>query len=103
MVNFCPKCESLLIPSPEKKTLTCSCGYSMRSKAELKLKEVNKQETESKVDSEGEETLAKVKEECPKCGHPEAYNWSLQTRATDEPETQFYRCLKCKHTWREYA
>ena len=24
-------------------------------------------------------------------------------RATDEAETQFYRCVKCNHTWREYA
>ncbi|MFX1287916.1 MAG: transcription factor S, partial [Promethearchaeota archaeon] len=25
-----------------------------------------------------------------------------QTRSADEPSTSFFRCLECKHTWREY-
>ena len=40
---------------------------------------------------------------CPKCNAQGAY-WHLrQTRAADEATTRFYRCTKCKHTWREYA
>jgi transcription factor S len=103
MISFCPKCGSLLVPSDEKKTLGCSCGYTMRSKAELVLKEKHEKHVAKKVDVKKEDTLCKVNEDCPKCKHGEAYNWSLQTRATDEPETQFYRCTSCKHTWREYA
>ncbi len=40
---------------------------------------------------------------CPKCDHDEAVWWMLQTRSADEPTTQFYRCTKCNHTWRDYA
>jgi len=40
---------------------------------------------------------------CPKCGHDRAYYWLIQTRASDEPETKFMRCQKCKHTWRDYS
>jgi DNA-directed RNA polymerase subunit M len=37
---------------------------------------------------------------CPKCSHTEAFYDIRQTRAADEPETQFYRCCKCNHQWR---
>jgi DNA-directed RNA polymerase subunit M len=52
--------------------------------------------------SKSEEDLPKVKEDCPDCGHDTAFFWTKQTRASDEPETKFYRCVKCKKTWREY-
>jgi DNA-directed RNA polymerase subunit M len=32
-----------------------------------------------------------------------AYFWTQQTRGADEPETRFFKCTKCSHTWREYA
>lgn len=39
---------------------------------------------------------------CPRCEHQRSY-WRLQqTRSADEPPTQFFRCEKCKYTWREY-
>ena len=49
------------------------------------------------------QALPVTKIECPKCGHDTAEWWTMQTRSSDEPETRFYRCLKCKHTWREYS
>ncbi len=48
-------------------------------------------------------TLPTVNVNCPKCGHGEAVWWMLQTRSADEPTTQFYRCIKCEHTWRDYS
>ena len=53
--------------------------------------------------NEGEESLPTIKIECEKCGNDEAVWWMLQTRSADEPTTQFYRCTKCRYTWRNYA
>jgi len=44
-----------------------------------------------------------VKIDCEKCGHDEAVGWMFQTRSADEPTTRFYRCQKCKYTWRDYT
>ena len=40
---------------------------------------------------------------CESCGHDEAVWWMFQTRSADEPTTRFYRCQKCKYTWRDYT
>jgi DNA-directed RNA polymerase subunit M/transcription elongation factor TFIIS len=38
---------------------------------------------------------------CNKCGNKRA-TWILrQMRSSDEPESRFYTCTKCKHKWRE--
>jgi transcription factor S len=39
-------------------------------------------------------------EVCPKCGNNQSRWWIVQTDSADEPSTQFFRCTKCKHTWR---
>lgn len=40
--------------------------------------------------------------ECPNCGAYEA-TWMLrQTRKSDEAETMFLECVKCRHRWRRY-
>jgi transcription factor S len=100
---FCPKCGGLLVPSTDKKSFSCSCGYTSRSKVILSLKEKAASEQNVKFQEQKKDTLATVREECPKCSFDTAYNWSIQTRAADEAETQFFRCTKCNHTWREYA
>jgi DNA-directed RNA polymerase subunit M len=41
--------------------------------------------------------------ECPRCKNNNAFWWMLQTRSADEATTQFYRCTKCSHTWRNYS
>jgi DNA-directed RNA polymerase subunit M/transcription elongation factor TFIIS len=38
--------------------------------------------------------------ECPKCRNRQAFWWIVQTDSADEPSTQFFRCTKCNHTWR---
>jgi DNA-directed RNA polymerase subunit M len=38
---------------------------------------------------------------CPKCGHGKAEWQSRQMRAADEAPTRIYRCVECRHTWRE--
>lgn len=100
---FCPKCGSIM-KAGEAGKLTCTrCGFVSGLQAG-KITEVSKGPSNSKgVVVEGEhEVNPKIDAECPKCGNKEAYFWTQQTRSADEPETRFYRCTKCKHTWREY-
>lgn len=103
---FCPKCGSILLPKKEgsKKILGCSCGYRS-DKLEMKKiseKVINKDNDIEVIDKGELQTLPKMKAVCPKCGHQEAYFWLVQTRAGDEPETKFLKCVKCGHTWRDY-
>jgi DNA-directed RNA polymerase subunit M len=56
------------------------------------------------VDEEAEQKVMPVVEvECPECKNKQAYFWEVQTRAGDEPPTKFFKCTKCKHTWRDYS
>ena len=48
-------------------------------------------------------TMPIIRVNCPKCENGEAYVWQVQTRGGDEASTQFFRCTKCNHTWREYS
>ena len=102
---FCPKCGIILLPKKDnKKELSCSCGYSTKKKEDLILKEKMIYQKKDKIEVVDKkiETLPKEKEECPKCGHNEAYFWTVQTRSSDEAETRFFKCTKCDHTWRKY-
>lgn len=98
---FCPKCGSILSPKEDKgkRFLACQCGYTdKKTKGEIKEKSAPKEKLV--IVDENETSNAIVDEKCPKCGHEKAEFWSIQTRASDEPETNFYKCVKCKHTWR---
>ncbi|HLC74321.1 MAG TPA: transcription factor S [Candidatus Nanoarchaeia archaeon] len=99
---FCPKCKSLLRPKIDrgKKVMGCSCGYSSET-ASSTITEKGAKQKEIQVVEEVE-TKPIVDAACKKCGHNKAYFWSIQTRASDEPETRFFKCTKCKVTWREY-
>ena len=98
---FCPKCKGLMYPS--EGIIVCRrCGY----KEEKKKKSVvvtKQKEKELTVLEEEDSTnvLPKTKIKCPKCGHNEAF-WILrQMRGSNEPESRFYTCTKCKNKWRE--
>ena len=105
-MKFCPKCEVRLKKTDQSTSLSCpKCGHS-----EIQNKKIKKnQEENTKPDlnilaeNEGKETVSTIKIDCEKCGNDEAVWWMLQTRSADEPTTQFYRCIKCNHTWRNYA
>ena len=103
---FCTKCGSIMMPKKEKdkKILICSsCNYVDKSSDSKKFKEVIPEEKELDVlQPDEEKTLPEIEIECPKCKFDRAVYWLVQTRSGDEAETKFYRCLKCKHTWREY-
>ena len=86
-----------------------NCGHKEKMK-ERSLKESTEEELANspQINVVGDKeaklnSLPTTKIECPKCGNDEAFWWFLQTRSGDEPPTQFYRCVKCSHTWRSYS
>ncbi|MGF3523295.1 MAG: transcription factor S [Candidatus Bathyarchaeia archaeon] len=118
-MEFCPNCGCILRP---KKTevnkqvsvvLACSkCNY-VKDEPVRKVeagagkvaaaKHVH-QESVTVIPKEQEvSTMPTIKMECPKCGNRVCYVWQVQTRGGDEASTQFFRCTKCSHTFREYA
>lgn len=106
-MDFCQKCESILVPvtEKEKQVLKCPiCNKKVKTRLSVK-EEVVKEKVGKGVSETEEQTMATVNLEqpCEKCGNTKAFTWSIQTRASDEPETEFFRCTKCKYTWREYS
>ncbi|MFC1768565.1 transcription factor S [Nanoarchaeota archaeon] len=101
---FCPKCGSIMRPKIEgrKKKFNCSCGYKSTAESTEIKESVKGPEKKVEVVEKEFEVHPKMKEKCPKCNNDEAYYWTVQTRAADEPETKFLKCTKCKHTWRDY-
>ncbi len=100
---FCEKCKSIMLPKGN--VLVCTkCGYEkpIENRDQYKVTSERKNRKEMIIIDQEVQTLPRVRAECPKCGNMEAEYWLLQTRKADEPETRFYRCTKCKYTWREY-
>ncbi len=101
-MEFCPKCGAILVQ--KKKNAGCPrCNYSSKGKMVLKTSEKIEEKNEGVVvtkETHGVHPI--VNEKCKKCDNEKAYFWTVQTRASDEAETKFFRCVKCDHTWREY-
>lgn len=80
-----------------------SCGYECEKEVKIESSQKIEPKKEVVVIGEKDSEFNPVTEmECPKCEHKEAYFWSKQTRSSDEAETKFYKCTKCKYTWRVY-
>jgi len=99
-MQFCPTCGVRL-----KKGTCQKCGHSEDESKQEPKKSPEQLQSELTIleESDGKETLPSITIDCEKCGNTEAVWWMLQTRSADEPTTQFYRCTKCNHTWRNYA
>ena len=107
--QFCKKCGGLLVPQKKgsKMIAVCrSCGSSQSPKSpkdfKIKTHDIDHGKIIVVAKKFDIEALPKTHATCPKCEHNEAYWWMEQTRAADEAPTRFYKCVKCKHTWREY-
>ena len=101
-MEFCPKCGCVLID--KKKNAGCPrCGYTSKGKIKLETSEKIEVKQEIGVIKENQDDVFPIiTAKCPKCPNKEAYFWTSQTRSGDEAETRFFRCTKCKYTWREY-
>jgi len=100
-MEFCPKCGSVLVG--EKEVKCARCNYKSKSKIKIETTELIETASEIGVITDSDNDVFPVIScNCNKCGNKEAYFWTSQTRAGDEAETKFFRCTKCKYTWREY-
>lgn len=101
-MQFCPKCGSVLIE--KNRGMGClRCNYKSNSKIKIEVSEKIQKTPEIGVITDKDTDVFPVTNAvCEKCKNKEAYFWTSQTRAGDEAETKFFRCTKCKHTWREY-
>jgi len=98
---FCPKCKGLMYPKDDN--IVCrKCGYKKKKISKnIVVTQQEKKEITLIEDNDIESVLPKTKILCPKCGNNEAF-WILrQMRGSDEPESRFYTCTRCKHKWRE--
>lgn len=100
-MDFCPKCGSIMLPSDDMlKCRKCGC---VKIREERFISKERRQEREMTVLEEEEVGLSTTSVRCPECGNDTAYWWFLQLRSADESEVRFFRCTKCKKTWREYV
>lgn len=117
-MEFCPKCNSRLVPKKKKSgekaaiSFVClRCGYKRRVVSDKVMPKVakviqhNPQQLVAVIGKKEQKlrTLPTLRIECPRCGNNLAYVWQVQTRGTDESSTQFLRCTKCGYTFREYS
>ncbi len=100
---FCKKCGTLMLPK-EGKIVCSKCGTKKKiSKNDsYKTTRSGSKKKELLIIEEDMKTLPTTRAECPTCKNMEAEWWLRQTRSADESETRFFRCTKCKFTWREY-
>ncbi len=117
-MEFCPTCGCFL--APQKTTegnktlafLVCpKCAYkkvTSENVKPLRSGRVIHRPTKPVVTVISEEdqkiqTMPTIKVQCPKCENNLVFVWQVQTRGGDEASTQFMRCTKCGHTFREYS
>ncbi|HLC57407.1 MAG TPA: transcription factor S [Candidatus Nanoarchaeia archaeon] len=100
---FCPKCGAIVLPNKKdpQRVACSSCNYVSKQKKKISVNEKNMEKTKIEVIDKTIETLPKTEAECPICRHPKAFYWTAQTRSADEAETQFFKCCKCSHQWRQ--
>ncbi len=113
-MEFCPECGCRLEPKKANGSAVLACAKCSfvkevsGNRAQAKVVKVITPKTQPfmTVISEDEQkikTMPTIRVECEKCGNNMVYVWQVQTRGGDEASTQFMRCTKCGHTFREYT
>ncbi|MGD0996496.1 MAG: transcription factor S [Candidatus Bathyarchaeia archaeon] len=115
-MEFCAECGSRLVPkkvsSGKQALVMLVCTKCEFKKQELndnvkvgtKIIEHNPKQFVAVIGKEEQlSTLPTVRIDCPRCENNTANVWQVQTRGSDESSTQFFRCLRCGFTFREYT
>ena len=99
-MEFCPKCGALLIM--KKTRFGCPrCNYMAKGKIDMEIKEEINENVPVAVVSDKLADIHPITDYvCKKCRHKKAYFWIRQMRSGDEPESKFYKCVKCKNVVR---
>lgn len=106
-LEFCPKCESLLVPEKDgnKSILRCHhCNFSKDSSNSLVGKEKvfhedPKDNFEGKISSQ-ENEFATYDHKCQKCSYDKAEVIDIGSFYSDEDDVIFLKCGKCGWTER---
>ena len=108
-MQFCPTCDSVMVPDTVNKKRVMRCRKCNTTEEVKNAESYSFEDDYSDKKTNGiieinqdSQQLPTVREECSKCKNKEAYWWMYQTRSSDEPITKFLRCTKCSHTWRDY-
>jgi len=107
-MDFCPKCDSRLKKNNDGLLACPKCKFVKEGAIKEETKKLEEPNPEFLVMDESDVNQAKGLEstvpiDCEKCHNKEGVSWTFQTRSADEPETKFYRCMKCNYTWRDYT
>ena len=108
-MDFCPKCEIRLKKNNNGSALACpKCDYVKENIVKADQEKLDESNFDFTVVGKDDMKIVKglestIKIDCEKCHNQEGVWWTFQTRSADEPETKFYRCIKCNYTWRDYT
>ena len=115
-MEFCAECGSRLVPKKvasgkqELLMLVCTKCHFKKTESNVGVRFNGKMISHGPkqfVAVIGKEeqlsTLPTLQLQCPRCGNNTANVWQVQTRGSDESSTQFFRCVQCGYTVREYT
>ena len=104
MVDFCDKCGSIIVGEKGKISKCNTCGFEKEINFEIKSSQKIENKKKMEVIGETSNIHPETSVECKNknCDSKKAYYFTKQTRSSDEPETQFFECIKCSHKWRDY-
>ncbi len=101
-MEFCPKCGAMLVQK-NKGSICSRCSYAGKKPVSLETSEkLEEKKRIAVVKEKDSEVLPIVNYDCKQCKNTKAYFWTVQTRASDEAETKFFKCTKCGHAERDY-
>ena len=112
-MDFCETCDALLQPTRVNGVVRMYCPdcqvYTDQEGSVISTT------IDRSDDPEGGKTLVLENESDHTLGRPvgqifcqecdditDVEYWEIQTRSADESPTRFFKCLKCKYSWREY-
>ncbi len=99
-MEFCEKCGALLMMKG-KKACCPKCSYVKKGKVCMEMKEEVSGEKAEAIICRGKENINPITDwNCHACGSKKAEFWIRQMRSGDEPESKFYKCVKCGKTCR---